>query len=134
MTALAPVDVETEVPRDLSTYLEGFQCFGPPVPQDLGEALPCLCVSRIGGYERDIVVHDHYLSIDVWADTWPDAMDAACAAAGELRAMPFRETPHQYLSVQITTMPYDNTDPRHLDIPRCTFAATVTMRALPDKR
>lgn len=136
MLNLIPLDIEDALRVDLSTAasLGGFSISiaAPPVPYDLGTSLPYAMVERIGGQRDDIVVDTHDVAIDVWADSWADAQLAADKLLGLLCGLPYAddELEHDYLGVQVNALPYNNPDPDHQDVPRVSFTAFVTARAV----
>lgn len=118
-----PIDVEAALAADLGVH-------APPVPSDLGGALPYCVAERVGGGRADLVVDTHYVAFDVWARTW----DGAQAEAADLlaRAMALPRDPHArhgWCAVTADALPYDNPDPDRPDLARATFQLSITCRA-----
>lgn len=136
MQNLMPLDIEDALRVDLTTAAElgGFSCaFGaPPTPKNLGDVLPYARIERLGGRRDSLVVDLHDVAIDVWADTWAEAQEAANKVVALLCGLPYAdgELAHDYLGADLNALPYNNPDPQHEDLPRVSFNATVTARAV----
>lgn len=136
MSYLMPLDIEDALRIDLGTAagLGGFSCaFGaPPTPKDLGTTLPYARIERLGGIRNSLVVDEHDVAVDVWADDWASAQEAANKVVGLLCGLPYAddELDHDYMDAYINALPYNNPDPDHPDLPRVSFNATVTARAV----
>lgn len=125
---LEPHDVEDMLRRDLST--EACPVFAPPVPESLGEALPCAMVQRDGGVRMNAVMDSHDVAVLVWAATWAEAMREADRLAGAVARLP--STPGasaQWRTADITSLPSNAPDAAHPTICRVQFTASVTCRA-----
>lgn len=128
-------DIEDALRVDLPAAAErsrfSIAAAAPPVPEDLGSELPIAIPERVGGQRYSEVLDQHSVSIDVYAATWAQAQAAANNLIGIVSALPYMDgLSAHYLETDITTLPYNNPDPRHEDIPRATFAATVICRAV----
>lgn len=125
---LEPVDAEDLLRIDLST--DGVPVCAPPVPDDLGAALPLAMVRRDGGSRMNLVMDQHNVTVSVWADTWADAMANANRLAGAVVRLPMAEgASTQWRTADITGLPSIAPDPAHPTIPRVQFTASVTCRA-----
>lgn len=127
------VDVEDTLRQDIPEALEGaFSIFGaaPPVPESLGSNLPLVIPERIGGSRYSLVLDAHSVAFDVYAATWGEAQEAAGQVVAAISELPYRSgLAGAYYSSEITTLPYNNPDPRHPDIPRVSVNAQVITRA-----
>lgn len=126
---LAPIDIEGAVASVIES-VTGVTACAPPLPPDFADALPHVLVTRTGGNNRQRVVDTHTVSIDVRADTWEQAMEAADGIAAFLRVMhdgsTLYDVPVYSASVGI---PYTNSDPAHPTVPRVSISATITTRS-----
>lgn len=134
MRYLVAIDIEDALRQDLPTAatLGGFSIYAaaPPVPETLGSSLPFVIPERVGGTRDSIVIDTHNVSIDVYAKTWGKAQETANKLVGIVAELPDIDgLSADYLEADITTLPYNNPDPRHQDVPRVTFAASVICRA-----
>ncbi len=125
-------DVEGALQQDLAAILAAYDVIAPPLPDDFpDDGLPLVVVERLGGSRADLVIEEHDVSFDVYSDRWASAVDAANTVVAVMTAladMPEQASGVDWLNVQINTLPYNNPDPRHADIPRVTFRAVVTCR------
>ena len=120
-------DIETALYELLIS--EGRSASAHAVPMSLGEALPHVHVVRTGGYTSGLVVENNSVDFDVYAADQADAMTAAsnlCALVRSIAGTDLSKTPC-YAS-EITTLPYNNPDPRHPTLGRATFKALITIR------
>ena len=118
-----PVDIEAALADALID--EGWHACAPPLPSDFGK-LPLVTITRTGGGRRSRVVDTHRVSIDVRAGSWNSAIDAAERLCGVITQFELTYLGGAYChSVEITTLPYQNVDPSHRDVPRMTFAAEL---------
>lgn len=114
------IDIEAAVADAL--IFSGWEACAPPLP-DTFERLPHVMVTRTGGYRKERAIDIHRVSVDVRAKTWGDVTAAANMLVGEILDFEYTDLGGAYChSVKITTLPYQNLDPRHRDIPRMTFA------------
>ena len=129
MQAVIPIDVEQALSDDLMEAW-GHPAYAPPVPDAYAQALPCACVTEVGGTDTTMATYEHDVSVDVWAPTLGAAMDAARQLAGILCDMPYRapSSGRQWLTAGINTMPYANPDPNDYKTPRVSFTAMLTIR------
>ena len=125
---LEPVDVEELLRLDLTS--DACPVCAPPVPDDLGVALPIAMVERDGGTRMNPVMDAHDVTVSVWASTWAEAMAAANALAGAIARLPMTPgTTTQWRTADITGLPSNAPDPAHPTIPRVQLTAQVTCRA-----
>jgi|GEM_PF-2518474 len=138
MPCLAPLDVEEALRVDVATMAAAhgiaLSTCAPPVPETLGDTLPMVMFSRVGGFRTSVVVDRHDMSIDVWAgsgDDYATAMAAANQACALCAGLPEASgLAHPWHRVSIMTLPYANPDDRHPTIPRVTFMAHFITRAV----
>jgi len=125
-------DVEYALQQDLASILTSYDVIAPPLPDDFpDDGLPLVVVERLGGSRTDLVVEEHDVSFDVYADRWASAVDAAnttLAVVTALADMPEQASGVDWHDAQINALPYSNPDPDHEDVPRVTFSAVVTCR------
>lgn len=130
MQALKPIDFAAFVAGRITDVL-GIAASATPIPEDLGAVLPYAVVYNVGGY-RDAetrVLDTGALSIDVYADKPAQAMDVCAQVAALVDALSDDDGGAvQVYTAQVTTLPYDNPDPRHPTIYRATCAADVMTR------
>ena len=120
-------DIETALYKLLIS--EGISASAHAVPMWLGEAFPHVHVVRTGGYTSGLVVEDNNVDFDVYAADQADAMTAAsnlCALVRSIAGTDLGGVPC-YTS-EVTTLPYNNPDPRHPTIGRATFKALIAIR------
>ena len=119
------IDIEDAVASAL--LAAGFDAGAPPVPKDLSAGR--VQVTRTGGERHAMVIDDHRVDLDCWAESDAAAMeladlltDAVYALEGtDLLGVPC-------YSSAVTTLPYGNPDPRHPTLCRATLKARVTTR------
>lgn len=125
---LEPQDAEALLAADLTS--EACPVFAPPVPETLGETLPCAMVERTGGTRTNPVMDSHYVTVHVWAATWADATAQANRLAGAAARLPDTEgTSTQWRTAELTALPYAAPDPEQPSIPRVQLTAALTCRA-----
>ncbi len=129
MQSVIPIDAEQALSEDLSEYW-GHPIFPPPLPETYQQQLPCALVTVVGGMDASMVTFEHDVSIDVYADTFAQAMDNARALAGIFADLKFREpsSGRQWLTSGINALPYVNPDPNNYKVPRVTFTAIASIR------
>lgn len=121
------IDIETAL-YDLLTA-DGYSASAHAIPATLGQTLPHVHVVRTGGYTSDRVMDFNSVDIDVYAELQSDAMEAAAVLTGWVRDLEggtIGGSP--CYSAEISTLPYQNPDPRHPNIGRATFKAQITIR------
>lgn len=128
MQALKPLDFALIVAQDLRSVCGLYAC-ATPIPEDLGAVLPLAVVYNVGGERVGLTVDRAAVSVDVYAQTPADAMNAAAVACAACAALPeYSGGACQWYQCDVSTLPYDNPDPRHPTIPRATFAADLYAR------
>lgn len=129
---LKPRDVEGALQQDLAAILTSYDVIAPPLPDDFpDDGLPLVVVERLGGSRTDIVIEEHDVAFDVYADRWSSAVDAANTVVALVAALPDmseQSSGVDWFDAQINALPYNNPDPAHPDVPRVTFSAVVTCR------
>ena len=117
-------DIETALYRLLDN--SGYHASAHSIPSSLGSSLPHVHVVRTGGFESDMVIETHYVDFDVY-DAYPaDAMTKASELCGWTRDL----VGDDFYVATITTLPYENPDPRHPNIARVTFKASLICRTV----
>lgn len=117
-------DIETELYELLKKAK--YNASAHTIPASLGNKLPHVHVVRTGGYERDMVIETSYIDFDVYAEDDAEAMTAAGNLCGWVRDL----VEDYCYEAEITTLPYNNPDPRHPDIARATFKAQILTRTV----
>lgn len=116
----------------------GSNASAPPLPESYTSSLPWALFTRTGGDLGNRIYTTHYVSVDVYDSTW----QAAQASASLLGALLCNlegdeigygedddriEVPVYSVSLQA---PYNNPDPKHPNVPRVTFLATLATRTI----
>ncbi len=123
MQICVPIDAEDALSRDLGTHC-------PPIQDDLGSELPYSVATRLPGTRTSLVVDNHPMSVDVYAATDAEAMDAADELLARACALPMTPgTSTHWLAASVDALPYSNPDPRRPDLARATFEVLLTCRA-----
>lgn len=120
------VDIETALYNLLTA--DTYSASAHIIPATLGTTLPHVHVTRTGGYTSDRVLEFNSIDFDVYADTPAEAMTEATELCGWVRDLEGETVGTPCYSAEITTLPYNNPDPRHLNIGRATFKAQLTIR------
>lgn len=111
----------------------------PPLPEGFSASLPWVLFTRTGGDTSDRVYTEHDVSVDVYAATWADAQRAAAQIAGLMADLGGREIGYTEAGGTRTEAPvytascqapYNNPDPKHPNVPRVTFMATLATRTI----
>lgn len=102
-----------------------YPCSAPPIPQEL-EA-PCVVFTRTGGSTSDLVVDTSSVMVHCYGLTWAGAMAIADDVAGVCKALPYLD--NVVTASALNTLPYNNFDPQHPDVPRVSFTALITTRS-----
>ena len=133
---LIPIDIEDALQKDITEAAErsglSISVSAPPIARDLGggRAMPYAVVERLGGVRSSLVLDKHAVSVDVWDKRWALAQDTASKLLAIILALP--DTPDMsvdYISADVDTIPYNNPDVKHEDLPRVTFTVQLTTRA-----
>ena len=138
MQIVAPIDIEDALRIDLSTLYESIGITGvsfsaPPIEPELGE-IPAtgvlVCFKRVGGSRDSLVIDTHAVSIDLYAQSWADAITEGDKLAGALSQLPYQQsTSIQYHSVSIATMPYALPDPSNPVLCRVRMLVDVIVKS-----
>lgn len=126
--ALEPIDVEDALRQELTS--DSCVVFAPPVPENLGDALPCALVERDGGTRVNPFVDSHYVTVSVWASSMAQAMSEADRLVGALARLPIEggTTDIQWRQTSITALPFTTVDSLNPKLSRVQFTASVTCR------
>ena len=108
----------------------------PPLPADFAENLPWVLFTRTGGAIDSRVLSTHNVSVDVYAATWAAAQQHAAEVASWITASEGFDLYYTQGESQIEVpvysahcqAPYNNPDPKHPNVPRVTFLATLATR------
>ena len=106
----------------------GLSASAHALPSSLGSAFPHVHVVRTGGYTADLVIETNAVDFDVYAADQADAMTAASNLCALVRSLAGTDIGATCYSSEITTLPYNNPDPRHPTIGRATFKAQISTR------
>lgn len=117
-------DIETELYNLLISAQ--YSASAHSVPATLGAGFPHVHVTRTGGCENDMVIESNYIDFDVYAEDYADSAEEAAKLCGWIREL---EGDYCYRS-RITTLPYNNPDPRRPDIARTTIKAELLTRTI----
>ena len=91
-------------------------------------ALPHVHVVRTGGFTDDSVIEVNNIDFDVYAADDADAMTAAAELCGFVRELCGCTLGSPCYTAEISTLPYNNPDPRHPTLGRATFKALIRTR------
>lgn len=129
MQIVEPIDGERALAEDISQYW-GYPVYPPPLPDDYAERLPCALVTSLGGIDATFVTYEHDVSIDVYADTWDEALAGARRVSGIVKALEDAapESGRQWLECAINASPYANPDPNNYSVPRASLTAACAIR------
>lgn len=138
MQVTIPVDIEEALRVDLSDlYAElgktNVDFVATVLPADLGE-IPqgrgLIYLKRTGGTRNDIVHDTMALIADVYFDTWNESIAEADFLAGVIAQLPYIDsTSIQYLTTDISTMPYALPDTSNPIFPRVRMLVEVGVKA-----
>lgn len=118
------VDIETALYNLLAA--EGYSASAHALPASLGTYLPHIHVERTGGSVNDLVIETNQVDFDVYAADTADAMTAATNLCAWARKLTQIDTP--CYSAEVSTLPYNNPDPRHPTLGRVTFKCQFLTR------
>lgn len=116
------LDIETALYEKLIT--DGYSASAHAVPATLESDFPHIHVVRTGGFESDMVIETNNVDVDVYAENAADAMEQACQLCSWVRDL----AGDWCYTAEITTLPYNNPDPRHPSIGRATLKAQLLTR------
>ena len=119
-------DIETALYELLIS--EGMSASAHALPSTLGNAFPHVHVVRTGGYTNDLVIEVNSIDFDVYALDQADAMKDASNLCALVRSLVGTNIGAECYASEVTTLPYNNPDPRHPTIGRATFKAQISTR------
>ena len=122
----ASVDIATAIYNKL--VAGGYSASAHAIPATLGTTLPHVHVERTGGYTNDMVIETNQVDFDVYDKDPADAMASASDLCAWVRDLAGEILETQCYAVEITTLPYQNPDPRNFDVARVTFKAQILLR------
>lgn len=122
----ASIDIETALCEFMES--DGYSASAHRIPATLGQSLPHVHVVRTGGTTSDMVIESNNVDFDVYAEDEADAMTAASNLCAWIRALPGSRLETYCYTSEVTTLPYNNPDPRHPNIGRVTAKAQINTR------
>jgi len=122
----ASVDIETAIYELL--IASEYSASAHALPATLGAPLPHVHVVRTGGLTDDFVIETNQVDFDVYAADDADAMEDACSLCAWVRNLSGEIVGTQCYAAEISTLPYNNPDPRHPNLARATFKAQILTR------
>lgn len=128
----ASFDIETALYNALT--LRQFHASAHALPASLGGELPHVHIVRTGGSTSDRVVETNNVDFDVYSSDASDAMSAAVILCGEVRNLEGEDIGVPVYSSEVSTLPYNNPDPRHPTLGRATFKAQIVTRTVEMER
>lgn len=126
------------IPRDAAAIMAvdiaataGIAAAPLPVPEDLGADLPIAIVEPLGGRRSSVVIDRVPMSIEVYASTDAAAQTACARVCGAVASLGdgTAENASHWLSVDVSTLPYNDPDPRHPTLARWSCAIDAYIRA-----
>ena len=129
MQIVEPIDCEAALAEDIAQYW-GHPVYPPPLPDDYADDLPCARVTAVGGTDSTFVTYEHDVSVDVYADTWDEAMEHARRVAGIVMALEDAapQSGRQWQECAVNATPYPNPDPSNYSVPRASLTAVTAIR------
>lgn len=120
------IDIETALYNALAS--DGFSASAHALPASLGADLPHIHVERTGGTRSDIVIDTHFVDFDVYASDEAAAMEHASNMCGWVMNLVGEALGTYCYGANITTLPYNNPDPRHPNVARATLKTQLITR------
>ena len=124
----ASLDIETALYNKLTN--DNYSASAHAIPATLGITLPHIHVVRTGGYTNDMVIESNQVDFDVYDKDSAEAMASASALCAWVRDLSGENIGTQCYAAEITTLPYQNPDPRNFDVARVTFKAQILTRVI----
>lgn len=129
----ASVDIETAIYNLLSAVTDTneqavYSVSAHALPATLGDKFPHVHIERTGGSTDDFVIETNQIDFDVYAADQADAMEEAGDLCAWVRNLSGEIVGTQCYAAEISTLPYNNPDPRHPNIARVTFKARILTR------
>lgn len=121
-------DIETALYTLLTA--DHYSASAHAIPATIGKTLPHVHVVRTGGTTTDLVIESNQVDFDVYAADSADAMSAASDLCGWVRDLAGNTVGSFCYASEISTIPYNNPDPRHPTISRATFKAQILTRTI----
>ena len=129
---LIPIDAAWVIQNECSKldYIKRVSC-DPAL--DFEGDLPFCLIEQTGGVTTSLVTDMHYLSFDLYADTYANAKAIACKLIGYLRSLVSDKIGNDeigYCTIYKveSDIPRDNPDPQLPQIPRVSFDVNLTTR------
>ena len=126
------IDIEAAL-----AYAFGSNASAPPLPESYTSSLPWALFTRTGGDIASRVYCTHNVSVDVYDSTWAAAQASASGALAVINALEgsiigYGNPPEAEAAVYAVSCqaPYNNPDPKHPNVPRVTFLATLAPRTI----
>lgn len=116
----------------------GSHSSAPPLPETYTSNLPWALFTRTGGDLASRIYTTHQVSVDVYDETWAAAQASASLVGALLCNLEGDEIGHgeddDRIEVPVYSVtlqaPYNNPDPKHPNVPRVTFLATLATRTI----
>lgn len=123
-------DIETALYNKLTE--DNYSASAHALPADLGGVFPHIHVERTGGTTSDFIIESHSVDFDVYGADQADATEAAADLCAWVRNLGGQMVCTICYSADVSTLPYNNPDPRHPNIARATFKAQILTRTRGD--
>lgn len=120
------VDIETALYEKLTA--DKYSASAHAIPATLGATLPHIHVERTGGFTSDLVIETNNVDFDVYAENEADAMREASNLCAWVRDLEGSTVGSPCSFSEVSTLPYNNPDPRHPTISRATLKAQIIVR------
>ena len=110
----------------------------PPLPESYATSLPWALFTRTGGDLASRIYTTHQVSVDVYDSTWQAAQASASLVGALLCNLEGDEIGYgeddDRIEVPVYSVtlqaPCNNPDPKHPNVPRVTFLATLATRTI----
>lgn len=123
-----PIDIADAIQEALNAA--GHNACAPPLPDGFEDSLPMTRVTGLGGPRSSRVVDTFNVHLDTWADTPAGALAEAGEVVGLLAGMAGGLLGgSQCYRVDIGSLPHEDEDPDHPDLPMASAMAQVSVRA-----
>lgn len=130
-----PVDAADRLRLDLTAIAREhgipLACSCDPLPADFDSRLPFAWIRQLGGQRTGMVVDRPMLTVGVYAAGWARAAAVAADAYAIVQSLPFTPgTLTDWTACSPLSLPYEDPDPDHPNIPRCSFTVNMTVKGV----